>query len=68
MKGPAHSPTLAILRAIGLAGFIAYVLSEALDNVSLSANAVVSAAIVVAVVIATLVAIQFFGKKLRRPK
>jgi hypothetical protein len=48
-----------------LAGFVAYVLREALGSTGLSANAVAGAAIVGAAVIAILVAIEFFGKKLR---
>ena len=64
-RGPGHSPTLTILRAIGLGGVVAYVLREALRGTGLSADAVVSAAVIVAVVIALFIAIEYFGIKLR---
>lgn len=57
-----------IIRAFLLAGFVAYVLHVALDDSGLSGDAVVTVATVAAVVLATVVAIEFFGKKLRRPK
>ena len=57
-----------IIRAVLLAGFVAYVLHVALDDSGLSDDAVVTVATVAAVVLAALVAIEFFGKKLGGPK
>jgi hypothetical protein len=47
-----------------LAGFLAYVLHVALDDIGLSGDAVVT----VVTVLAALVAIQFFGNKLGGPE
>jgi hypothetical protein len=48
-----------------LAGFVAYVLREGLGGTGLSADAIISAAVVGAIVIALFVAIEYFDKKLR---
>jgi hypothetical protein len=49
-----------------LAGFLAYVLHVALDDIGLSGDAVVTVVTVLAALVA-LVAIQFFGNKLGAP-
>jgi hypothetical protein len=67
-RKPTELLALMIIRAVLLAGFVAYVLHVALDDSGLSGDAVVTVATVAAVVLAALVAIEFFGKKLGGPK
>jgi hypothetical protein len=57
-----------IARAILSASFVAYGLRGVLDASGWSNDAVVSGATIAAVVLAAFVAIEFFGKKLKRPK
>jgi hypothetical protein len=57
-----------IVRAILSASCVAYGLRGVLDASGLSDDIVMSGATVAAVVLAALVAIEFFGKKLRTPK
>jgi hypothetical protein len=57
-----------IVRAILSASCVAWGLRGILDASGLSDDVVMSGATVAAVVLAAFVAIEFFGKKLRRPK
>jgi hypothetical protein len=67
-RKPSELPPAMIIRAIVLAGFVAYVLHVAVDDIGLPGDAIVTVVTVAAVVLAALVAIEFFGKKLGGPK
>jgi hypothetical protein len=55
-----------IARAILSASFLAYGLRGVLNAIGLSNDSIVSGATIAAVVLAAFVAIEYFGKKLKR--
>jgi hypothetical protein len=57
-----------IARAILSASYVSYGLRGVLDAIGLSKDSIVSGATIAAVVLAAFVAIEYFGKKLKRPK